>query len=174
MRAVYPGAPGAFAHAACRAMLPEHDAQALPSFEAVAAALGSDPDLRGVLPVRNNIAGEVPGVQALISFRRLRALRSFDLQVRLHLLGLPSCNGIDRLKMVVSHPIALAQCAKALSALDVALIEAPSTALAAQSLSDSQTAVLASGEAADLYGLKILDRDLQVRVSITTFLLLRG
>jgi prephenate dehydratase len=155
-------------------MLPEHKARALPSFEAVAAALVGDPGLMGILPVRNNIVGKVPGIQELIQVHRLRTLSSFDLQVRMHLLGLPSCTGIDQLEMVVSHPIALAQCAKALSEFDVVLVDAPSTALAAQTLRDPQAAVLASDEAADIYGLKILRRDLQDQESITTFLLLRG
>lgn len=171
----YPGAPGAFAHAACRKLLPDHEARALPSFEAVAAALARDPDDLGILPFRNNIAGEVPGVGTLIQMHRLQVLKSIDLQVQMHLLGLPTCAGIDRLKRIVSHPTALAQCAKNLSALDVILVEVASTALAAKCICDSETAALASEDAADLYGLKILRGDLQdEKESITTFLLLRG
>jgi prephenate dehydratase len=153
-------------------MLPECHAAALPSFEAVAAATSSNPGLLGVLPIRNNIAGDVHGVQALIQAHRLRTVRSFDLEVRMHLMGLPSRTANERIKTVVSHPVALVQCEKALSALDVTLVEAPSTAIAAQTLRDPETAVLASEEAARLYKLQIVQRDMQDRESVTTFLLL--
>jgi prephenate dehydratase len=86
---VYPGAPGAFAHAACRLLLPQWEAEALATFAATAHAVAKGDASAGVLPLHNSIAGEVPGVQQLITDVDLEIVASLDMPIRLHLLGRP-------------------------------------------------------------------------------------
>jgi prephenate dehydratase len=161
MTVAYQGAEGAFSHEACLCFLPEHEAVPVATFSDVLTAVQSGEADVGILPLANNDAGET-GARELIAKARLRILREPVLPVRMHLLGLPSAK-LDQIRTVVSHPIALAQCSEALTKLGVETEETSNTALAAQALRNPNRAVLASEAAAAIYGLTILERDLQNR-----------
>ena len=166
----YAGQPGAFAEDACRAFLPNYDAVPLEGFAEVAAAVLDGWVNSGMLPLANSVAGPVPGVAALIAQPGLSIVGTHQLPIRLHLLGLPNAS-LEALKTVTSHPMALAQCGAALDALDLQQMPADNTATAACYLADSgdrTRAVLASERAAALYGLRVLQRDLQDRADNAT------
>lgn len=168
MTVAYQGAPGAFSHQACLRFLPGHEPVALPQFADVVRAVEDGEADLGMLPLSNNEAGET-GARDLIASSDLRIAAQHVLPVRMHLLGLPSAS-IEDIRTVASHPVALRQCAVTLATLGVRTEEAMNTAVAAQSLSQTDRAVLASETAADLYGLAILMRDLQDRPdNATTF-----
>jgi len=157
----YQGAPGAFGEEACRAFLPGWEPIAQPSFAAVVEAVQDGATERGMLPLRNSAAGDVPGIEALIRDSGLALLSRHRLPVRMHLLGLPGAN-LATIRRVASHPTALAQCKSWLDASGLVAEEAPNTALAAQALAasgDPCRAVLASAFAAELYGLIILRKN---------------
>lgn len=160
MTVAYQGAPGAFSHQACLSFVPHHAAIARPTFAGVAAAIIEGAADFGLLPLSNSGAGEVDGVRELIETAGLVVEAEYRLPVRMHLLGLPGSR-LEDIRTVSSHPMALKQCAKALSRLGLMPREAANTALAAQSLNEPGAAVLASEAAAKLYGLSILLRDLQ-------------
>ena len=87
----------------------------------------------------------------------------------MHLLALPGVALAD-LTTIVSHPMALRQCAAQLAALGLATAKASNTAAAAAALVDRTHGVLASEAAARAYGLDILRRDLHDRAdNATTF-----
>jgi prephenate dehydratase len=157
---VYQGAPGAFGHEACLAFLPGEEARALATFEAVAAAVAAGEAQAGLIPLANSRAGEVEGVRALIADSGLLIAAEHRLPVRMHLLGLADST-LAELRTVVSHPVALRQCAEHIARLGLVTEEAPNTALAARDLRDPGKAVLASEAAAKLYGLEILVADMQ-------------
>jgi prephenate dehydratase len=161
MTVAYQGAEGAFSHEACLCFLPEHEAVPVATFSDVLTAVQSGEADVGILPLANNDAGET-GARELIAKARLHILSEPVLPVRMHLLGLPSAK-LDQIRTVVSHPIALAQCSEALTKLGVETEETSNTALAAQALRNPNRAVLASEAAAAIYGLTILERDLQNR-----------
>jgi len=156
----YQGAPGAFGHEACLAFLPGEETRALPSFEAVAAAVAAGEAEAGLLPLANSRAGAVEGVRALIEGAGLIVAAEHRLPVRMHLLALPGST-LAEVRTVVSHPVALRQCAEHIARLGLAEEEASNTAVAAKKLCDPAKAVLASQAAAALYGLRILASDLQ-------------
>jgi prephenate dehydratase len=160
MIVAYQGVPGAFAHEACLAFLPGHTPAPMPSFAAVAEAVAGGAAERGMLPVENSRAGPVEGVRELIEAHRLAVLARHRLPVRMHLLALPGAT-LAGLARVTSHPVALRQCAAAIAGLGLVAQAAANTAVAAQSLTDRETAALASEAAARLYGLEILLRDVQ-------------
>lgn len=168
----YAGKPGAFAEEACRAFRPDHEPLACAGFADVASAVAEGNATVGMIPLENSIAGAVPGVAALIAETHLEIEARHGLPVRMHLLGLPGAE-LSALKIVRSHPVALDQCAGSLARLGLQPEEADNTAAAAQRLAqsgDTNAAVLASEHAARLYGLAILQRDLQDRPdNVTTF-----
>jgi prephenate dehydratase len=159
MRIVYAGAAGAFGHEACRAFAADHQPVPVESFAAVADAVESGTAQAGMLPLRNRSAGPVEEVALLLASRPLRIVAEHDLPVRMHLLGLPGAE-LGGVRRVISHPMALRQCSKALAALGVETQEAANTAVAARDLADAACAVLASEAAADAYRLIILRRNM--------------
>jgi prephenate dehydratase len=166
MTVAYQGAEGAFSHEACLRFLPGEEPVAYPTFsDVVAAVQNGDADL-GMLPLANNEAGET-GARELIEKARLRIVDEPVLPVRMHLLGMPSAK-LDQIRTVVSHPVALRQCARTLAELGVTTEETSNTAIAAKSLSNPARGVLASEAAAQIYGLAILKRDVHDRVDNET------
>jgi prephenate dehydratase len=166
MTVAYQGAEGAFSHEACQRFLPDQEPVAFPTFAEVVNAVQRGETDFGVLPLRNNEAGET-GARALIEQAGLRIVREELLSVRMHLLGMQSAN-LDQITTVVSHPVALRQCSRTLADLGVATEETANTALAAKDLTDPSRGVLASEAAAQIYGLKILKRDVHDRADNAT------
>ena len=160
MRIAYQGASGGFGHQAALAFCPGCTAEAHASFAEVAAAVAGGTADRGVLPIANSRAGPVPGVAEILAASGVRIVAEQALAVRMHLLALPGVT-LDAVRAVISHPIALAQCADSLAALGLAGEPASNTAVAAAGLRARDRAVLASEQAAAAYGLTILRRDLQ-------------
>ena len=161
MKVAYQGVEGAFAHEACLRFLGDHEAIALPTFLDVVNAVQSGEADLGMLPIANNQAGET-GARELIEKARLHIIDQPVLAVRMHLLGMPTSR-LEQIRTVVSHPVALRQCARTLAELGVATEETSNTALAAKALTNPSRGVLASETAADLYGLAILKRDVHDR-----------
>lgn len=162
MRVAYQGLPGAFGHQACLAFLPEHEPVAEPSFAAVVAAVAEGRAEHGLIPVENSIAGPVEETRGLLDGAAVAVVGEPELPVRMHLLGLPGAR-LDSIRTVVSHPVALRQCACKLDRLGLAREEASNTAIAAAELRDPSKAVLASAAAAEAYGLVILLADVHDR-----------
>lgn len=161
MTIAYQGVPGAFGHEACLRFRPDHEPVAEPSFAAVIAAVEERRAELGMLPLANSEAGET-GARPLIERARVRIVDEPVLEVRMHLLGLPGAR-LEALRTVVSHPVALRQCARTLGALGLATREADNSAIAAARLSDPSEAALASSAAARIYGLLILKADVHDR-----------
>lgn len=169
MTVAYHGVPGAFSHEACLRFLPDEEPVGLPSFAAVVGAVERGEADFGILPLENNNVGSVDEVQNLVSRTSLKVLSEHLLPVRIHLLGLPG-SSLDAVRTAVSHPMALKQCAGTLRSLGLAAEEAPSTSVAAQTLSDPTKAALASEAAAQAYGLVVLKPNVHDReVNDTTF-----
>ena len=167
MRIAYQGMPGAFSHEACLVFAPACEALPEATFADVVEAVLSGIAERGILPMANSAAGLVPGNRELLDDDRLMIVKTQPLLVRMHLLALPGV-AIGEVKTVVSHPMALSQCAAKLAELGVATLEASNTAAAAAALVERDRAVLASEAAARVYGLDIVRRNLHDRVDNAT------
>ena len=170
MRIAYCGVPGAFAHiAACKAF-PDANTVPYPDFgSAYQACERGDADI-AILPVENSFSGDVGGVMDLCFGGSLYINLMLELDVSQNLLAVKGSQVSD-IKTVVSHPQALAQCAKFISEHNLEASEFGNTALAAEYVAktgDKSIGAIASRETAELYGLDIIAPNINSQVANTT------
>lgn len=163
MRVVYQGAPGAYSHGALRRKYPDSAASGLTSFAAVAADVASGSAELGLLPVENTIVGEVTAATAALSeWPGLVVVERFRERIHHCLAALPGAD-IESLAWAESHPVALAQCARWLSARRLKPHQVEDTAGAARAIAadrDWTRAAICSAAAAESYGLEVLAREI--------------
>lgn len=163
MEVVYQGAPGAYSHVAALERLPELQSRGLDDFGAVAAAVARGRAAMGLLPIWNSIVGEVTAATSVLAeWPGLEVIDRFDQRIVHCLVALEGAD-LDTLRWAESHPVALAQCARWLSAHRLAPRVAPDTAVAARAIAqdrDWTRAAVAPAEAAERYGLRVLVRDI--------------
>ena len=172
LRVAYSGVEGAFAHIAAKRIFPDGTPVSYHSFEeAYAAVTAGECDL-AVLPFENSYAGEVGQVLDLMLSGGLHVNGVYDLYVTQNLLGTRDAR-LGDVKRVLSHPQALNQCRGYLRKRGLESKSAANTAVAAQTVAetnDPSLAAIASAETAALYGLKILDHDInESRANTTRF-----
>lgn len=126
-----------------------------------------------VVPVENSVAGPVDVTLDLLRETDVSIVAEIELPIR-HCLA--AKGPLKSVKAVSSISMALAQCRRFLERTlpDIRTIPAPSTAEAARRASRSPTiAAIASEEAAQVYGLRILKRNIQdYRSNATRFIAL--
>ena len=162
MRVAYSGVEGAFAHIAARRIFPEGVLIPCADFPSAYAAVEAGECDVCVLPVENSYAGEVGQVLDLMFTGSLHVTGMYALPVTHHLLGAPGATLAD-VRRVVSHPQALAQCAAYIRRRGLESLPAANTARAARQVGEAKDpalAAIASRETAELYGLTILDEDI--------------
>jgi prephenate dehydratase len=177
MRIVYQGVPGAYSQIAAAARHPGATTSGLADFGAVAAAVaGGRADL-GVFPIWNTVVGEVSAATAVLQeYPSLEVTDQFDQRIAHCLLALPGAD-ITSLRWAESHPVALAQCARWLSARKLTPRTVADTAGAARAIAadrDWTRAAIAPIEAAERYGLVALAHDIaDAPDNRTTFVIVR-
>ena len=118
----------------------------------------------GVVPVENSAAGTVTQVYDQMVRHEFRIVKALRLKVNHVLLGARGAK-LENIREVKSHPQALAQCGKYLKKHgDWEAVADINTAVAAKNLGISgqeDLAVIASRACAELYGLDILDENIQ-------------
>lgn len=170
MRIAYSGVEGAFAHIASSKLYPDAMKIGYPDFASAYRAVDNGECDIAVLPVENSYNGEVGQVTDLMFSGSLYVNGMYELAVSQDLLGIPGAK-IDDVKEVLSHPQALGQCADYIKRHGFLQSEYPNTALAAKrvkELSDKSVAAIASGEAAELFGLTVLDHGINASRNNTT------
>ena len=170
MRVAYGGVEGAFAHIAAKSVFPDAVTVSYPDFASAYSAAENGECDAAVLPVENSFAGEVGQVSDLMFKGSLFVNGTYELRITQNLLG---TNGSDitKIKKVISHPQALMQCAEYLKEHGFETEEAENTAVAAKLVAekgDPSLGAIASKETAELYGLTLLDHDINESASNTT------
>ena len=162
MRVSYAGVEGAFAHIAARRIFPDANPVSVPSFRAAYDAVVRGESDAAVIPLENSTAGEVGEVMDLMLEGPLSVTGVYTLPVSQNLLGVPGAS-LSSIRRAVSHPQALSQCAPYLASHGITPVPAGNTAEAARSVAENKdpaTAAVASLETAELYGLTVLERDI--------------
>jgi len=172
----FQGLPGAYSHAAARAVYPNAAHTPFPSFEETLAAVESGAADYAIMPMENSIAGRVAEIQLLLLQTPLHIVGEYFQLVEHCLVALPGTKKSD-VKFVHSHYQALSQCRKHLYALGLQGIVAPNTAMAAAGIKEKNDPVhgaISSALAAELYGLDILARDMADRPQNLTRFVVMG
>lgn len=172
MRVAYSGVPGAFANIAAMRIFPDGKAVSYPDFKSAYESVEKGECDCAVLPIENSHAGDVTQVMDLAFFGSLHLTGIYDLQVVQNLLGVPGSR-ISQITRVVSHQQALDQCAEYIREHNFTPEGATNTAVAAKQVAenaDPTVAAIASVETAKLYGLQILERNInESSVNTTRF-----
>ena len=170
MRVAYSGTVGAFAHIASKKLFPTSELVAYPNFVDAYRAVENGECEIAVLPIENSSNGEVGQVTDLMFSGSLYINGAFDLAVSHDLLVLPGTRPQD-IKQIISHPQALGQCSEYIRQNGWTPMEYPNTALAAKhvaEMGDRSLAAIASEEAAEIFGLEVLARNINASRSNTT------
>jgi len=133
------------------------------SFREMLEALKVEEVDYAVLPIENSIAGSINESYDLLAEMGL-SLVGEEFQPIAHCLIGAADVAVGDIRRVYSHPVALAQCGEFLETLEDCHVEAfVDTAMAVAKVkqdSDPTQAAIASEQAASLYGLPILSRDI--------------
>jgi 3-deoxy-7-phosphoheptulonate synthase len=129
------------------------------TFAAVVNALQAGEIDYALLPIENTIAGSIQEVYRLLDRSELSIVDEELLPIEHTLLALPGTK-LEDLRIIQSHPVALQQCDRFLSALGHCRRESYwDTAAAAKSVAthgNPEVAAIAPAECAELFGLDIL------------------
>ncbi len=170
LKIAYSGVEGAFAHIAAGRIFPQGNRVAYSDFKAAYnAVVNAECDI-AVLPIENSYAGEVGQTLDLIFSGSLYINGIYELEIHQNLLGVNGAT-IDDIKKVTSHPQALSQCHDYIRLHSFETEDANNTALAAKSVAeacDKSYAAIASRETAELYGLKIIEYNINKSGENTT------
>src|SRR5579863_3258697 len=169
-RIAFQGEPGANGDEACRLYFPELEPTPYAAFEDAFEAVRRGDCAFALIPVENSIAGRVADVHHLLPSSGLRIVGERFKPIRFQLMANPGVR-LEDVRTVVSMPIALGQCRRALRRLKVRTEPSGDTAGAARALAerpDPTRAAIAPALAAELYGLTILMRDIEDEAHNTT------
>ena len=159
----FQGAPGAYSDMACRERFPDMATLPCASFEDTFEAVRSGKAALAMIPIENSIAGRVADIHRLMPDSGLTITGEHFSRVNHQLLVMPGVTRAD-IKTVHSHVHALGQCGKIIAALGAQPVIEADTAGSAALLAEGKQrnrAVIASSLAADIYGLEILESDIE-------------
>ena len=162
-RIAFQGEMGANSDTACRNMYPGMEPLPCATFEDAFAALETGKADLAMIPIENTIAGRVADIHHLLPESRFHIEGEYCRAIHFHLMVLPG-GRITDIKSVHSHIHALGQCRKIIRKHRWKAVVAGDTAGAARLVSqsgDKTMAALAPPLAASLYGLDILERNVE-------------
>jgi prephenate dehydratase len=164
MRIAYQGEPGAYSEAAALAFDPQATPLACRTFEEVFQSVADGTVARGIVPMENTIGGSIHRNYDLLVEHELPIVGEVQLKVDHCLLSLPGVR-LEDVRVVHSHPQALAQCERFLRGLpNVEIAAVYDTAGGAKLIREQQLqhdAAIASIRAAQVFGLDVLQRGIQ-------------
>ena len=170
MKVAFSGVEGAFANIAANRIFPDAIAVPFPDFK-----LAYDSVINGecdcvILPIENSFNGDVGQVMDLSFFGDLYINGVYDISIVQNLLANENAD-LESIKTVISHPQALGQCADYIKKHNFAMEDAVNTAIAAKYVAESgrtDIAAIGSLEAAEKYGLKVVESHINSSGSNTT------
>ena len=166
----FQGKPGAYSHMACVAAFPKLEPLPCPTFADAFRAADTGKADYAMIPIDNSIAGRVADIHSLLPKFRLNAVAEYFIPVH-HCLLVTEGTKLNTIKTVYSHVHALPQCRKIIEEMGWKATVFEDTAGSAQKVAemkDPTVAAIASELAAELYGLKILKRNIEDEEGNTT------
>lgn len=163
----YQGTDGAFSQQATYRYFEEryHKVECIgyDTFRQAARAVEHEDVDYAILPIENTTAGSINQTYDILGEGKLHIVGEEAIRI-IHCLLAIEPVPVDRIKRIISHPQALAQCSHFLSDLHGCKVESYlDTAMSAKKViedGDLSQAAIAGSYAAELYGLEILERDI--------------
>ena len=162
-RIAYQGEPGSNSDAACREVYPGAESVPCATFEDVFVAMDEGRADLAMIPVENSIAGRVADIHHLLPESGLHIISEHFMPIHFALLAVPGASEAG-ITTVRSHSHALGQCRQFIRDHGWRSVVADDTAGAAREIAeagDPAVAALAPVLAAELYGLDVLQRDVE-------------
>jgi prephenate dehydratase len=166
----YQGEPGANSQVAALDVFPGCTPMPCATFEDALAAVADGTARYGMIPIENSLAGRVADIHHLLPRAGLHIIGEYFLPIQFQLMA-PKGATLGGLKSVQSHVMALGQCRKIIKKLGLKASIAADTAGSAREVAernDLTHAALAPRLAADIYGLDILQENVEDAKSNTT------
>ena len=132
---------------------------------------------KGVMAIENSIAGSIIPNYALVCEKKLHIIGEHYLNIHHNLMALPG-QRLEDIREVHSHPMALLQCREYLKGQpQIRMVEDVDTAETAQRIRNRElrgVAAIAPQMAAELYGLEVLEEDIQtIKNNATRFIVVK-
>ncbi len=164
MRVAFQGEPGAYSEAAAIGYFGENTETApCETFDQVFARVTSGDCECGIVPIENSLGGSIHQNYDLLARYELSIVGEYILRVEHCLIANPGTEFAE-VRTVYSHPQGLAQCDGYIRAHQWAREPAYDTAGSVKiikALARSDVAAIASSRAAQVYGMKILDANIE-------------
>ena len=170
LKVAYSGVEGAFAHIAAGRIFQGGDRVSYSDFKGAYDSVVKGESDVVVLPIENSYAGEVGQTIDLIFTGPLFINGIYELVIHQNLLGLQDAT-VEDIKKVASHPQALSQCHDYIAMRGFETEESNNTALAARTVAemkDKSLGAIASVETAEIYGLKVIEANVNKSGENTT------
>lgn len=166
----FQGVTGAHSDMACRQAFPYMETIAKPSFYAAMHAVENGEAEKCMIPIENSQAGRVAELHNLLPKTNLFITGEYFQRIE-HFLVAPKGSKLEDIKTVYSHPQALMQCSKFLNKIGAKCESHSNTAVAAKdvaSWNDKSKAAICSKLATEIYGLEIIESNIEDSSNNTT------
>ena len=163
MTVAYQGNPGAYGEIAALNSHPAAVTRGYPTFHEVLAAVTNGECELGVVPVENSLMGAILQSVDLLLETELHVVREVTVRVSHAMMAMPGVK-LSEVKRVYSQQPALDQCTGFMHRHGLTPVTAHDTAGSAKDLAargSLDEGVIASGRAAELYGLEVLERGVE-------------
>ena len=176
IKLAFQGEKGAYSHIACEEIFKIAEVKNCKTFEETFKTVFDDENYKAVIPIENSLAGRVADIHYLLSKFKLQIYAEHYQKVEHCLLGRNESEFRD-IKYVRSHAQAIGQCQEIIKKNNFKSIISADTAGSAKDLaesSDNSIAAIASELAANIYGLKILKKNIEDEAGNVTRFLVMG
>ena len=171
----FQGELGAYSNIAAKELFNDSEIKACATFEETFKLAYEDASYKIIIPIENSLAGRVADIHYLLPKYKLQIYAEHFQKVEHNLLVLPSSKLSD-IEFVRSHAQAIGQCQKMITKNNFKTIVSADTAGSAKDLAnnkESNIAAIASKLSAEIYNLKILEKNVEdEKGNVTRFLIM--
>ena len=175
VKIAFQGELGAYSHIAAKELFNDSEIKACATFEETFKLAYEDASYKIIIPIENSLAGRVADIHYLLPKYKLQIYAEHFQKVEHNLLVLPSSKLSD-IEFVRSHAQAIGQCQKIITKNNFKTIVSADTAGSAKDLAnnkESNIAAIASKLSAEIYNLKILEKNVEdEKGNVTRFLIM--
>ncbi len=169
------GELGAYSHIAAKNLFKDAEIKTCATFEETFKQAYQDESYKIIIPIENSLAGRVADIHYLLPKYKLQIHGEYFLNVEHNLICKPNAS-IKDIKFVRSHAQAIGQCQNIINKHKFQSIISADTAGSAKDLAkgnDISIAAIASELSAEIYKLKILQKNIEdEKGNVTRFLIM--